>query len=53
MSPHPEGLKQIKGLLFDKDGTLIDFNRSWLPPMKAAADLVASHAGQPDMAAAC
>jgi len=50
MSEISERLNHIKGLLFDKDGTLIDFNRSWLPPMKAAARLVAEHAGEPALA---
>jgi phosphoglycolate phosphatase len=39
----------IKGLLFDKDGTLIDFSATWLQPMKDVAQLVATHAGQPDL----
>ncbi len=43
-------LHKLKGLLFDKDGTLIDFNQSWLPPLKAAAELVANQANQPALA---
>jgi len=28
---------EIKGILFDKDGTLVDFNRTWLAPYRRAA----------------
>ena len=43
-------LKNIKGLLFDKDGTLIDFSGSWLKPMKSIAQLVAERAERPELA---
>lgn len=32
---------RIKGVLFDKDGTLFDFHRTWLPILEEAALLVA------------
>lgn len=41
---------EIKGLLFDKDGTLVDFTLSWLQPIREAANLVATHANQPELA---
>ncbi|MGR3914462.1 MAG: HAD family hydrolase, partial [Gammaproteobacteria bacterium] len=31
-------MQKIQGILFDKDGTLLDFNRTWLPPYRRAAD---------------
>jgi phosphoglycolate phosphatase len=32
---------QIKGVLFDRDGTLIDFHRTWSPAFREAAMIVA------------
>ena len=32
---------QIKGVLFDRDGTLIDFHRTWSPAFREAAMMVA------------
>jgi len=40
----------LRGLLFDKDGTLIDFFATWLPAYCDAADRVAHAAGLPDAA---
>ena len=40
----------IEGLLFDKDGTLIDFFATWTPAYCAAADAVAVAAAAPAMA---
>lgn len=39
---------KITGILFDKDGTLIDFNRTWLPRIIQAAEYLANDTGQPD-----
>ncbi|MBN34726.1 MAG: hypothetical protein CMM46_08100 [Rhodospirillaceae bacterium] len=40
----------IRGLLFDKDGTLIDFFETWMPAYCEAADRIAADAGVPEAA---
>jgi len=35
----------IRGILFDKDGTLVDFNRTWLRPYQRAAAFLATRFG--------
>ncbi len=40
----------IRGILFDKDGTLIDLDATWLPAYRAATSLVADRAGRPELA---
>lgn len=43
-------LSGIRGLLFDKDGTLIDFFATWMPAYCAAAERLAQTAGVPGQA---
>lgn len=43
-------LSGLKGLLFDKDGTLIDFFATWMPAYCEAAERIARAAGLPDQA---
>ncbi len=40
----------IKGILFDKDGTLLDFNATWLSAYIQAANYLAESVGQPQLA---
>ena len=40
----------IKGILFDKDGTLLDFNATWLTAYIQAANRIAESIGHPELA---
>ncbi len=39
----------IKGILFDKDGTLLDFNGSWLQPYLQVSEFIAARLGRPEL----
>ncbi len=41
---------RIKGILFDKDGTLVDFFGTWVPAYRAAVDLAEQATGIPGLA---
>lgn len=43
-------LNSIRGILFDKDGTLIEMDPMWLPAWENAAHQVATRAGHPALA---
>ena len=40
----------IRGILFDKDGTLLDFNRTWLDAYFEASDYLAHSVDRPELA---
>ena len=45
------GVNDIRGILFDKDGTLLDFDATWPPAYAAVAGELARLAGEPALAA--
>lgn len=49
-NPVMEHVLAIKGILFDKDGTLLDFFETWIPAYTAAATVAAELAGDDTIA---
>lgn len=44
---------KIRGILFDKDGTLIDFQRTWMPAYRAALETLCTITDDPTIADRC
>ncbi len=44
------GMCTIRGIVFDKDGTMTDFHRTWLPAYQEAAQWLARFTGRPSLA---
>jgi phosphoglycolate phosphatase len=49
-TPARKGAGTIRGILFDKDGTLFDFAATWVPAYEAAAAAMARAVGRPGLA---
>lgn len=47
-----QGVSPIRGIVFDKDGTLIDFEKTWVPALLGSAPALAETVGRGDMAGA-
>jgi phosphoglycolate phosphatase len=46
----PNPTPPIRGIVFDKDGTLIDFEKTWVPALLGGAKALAETVGRGDMA---
>ena len=45
-SPPTDRLRRLKAILFDKDGTLIDFHATWGPALKGVIDAITNNVDQ-------
>ena len=45
------GAANLEAIVFDKDGTLFDFDKTWLPGLREVAQHVAGSVGQPGLTA--